>query len=122
VRRTDSSDFACRKATRAALGGLVLLSGLLLLGMLLLVACLNPRPEELPSNASAVEPGAAESGIDPNAAGAPVDREPSPQDSTADLPSAPESSGPAFAPSEPSDAGAPDAGAPAANDAGSGGD
>jgi hypothetical protein len=106
VRHPDLSHLARRKA-RAALSGLVLLG-----------ACLNPRPEELPSD-SQLEPVAPERapGLQPNAetpgesgAADPAAASPAPN-------AAPEGA-PAFAPAEPPDAGASDAGEGVAADAG----
>jgi hypothetical protein len=112
VRSRDLSGFVRRKPARAALTGLVWL-----------VACLNPRPEELPSNASSsVGPGVAETGNGTGDGATAHDDATGTESNVAGEPSSPEGSAsdmnppqsPALAPSEPSDAGAP-----AVSDAGS---
>jgi hypothetical protein len=105
VRKRDLSRLARRKAMRAALSGVVLLG-----------ACLNPRPEELPSNAQ-LEPGSENANdLQPNAATSPTERDTADSPALDNAPSSPEPTRqPAFAPPEPSDAGALDAGDVAAD-------
>jgi hypothetical protein len=109
VRKRDPIRSADRKATRAALSALVLLG-----------ACLNPRPEEEPSDLQ-LEPVPESAGASvPNASSSPGQAGGNADSPALESPAtnpAP-TRAPSVAPPEPRDAGAPDAGDPAASDAG----